>query len=124
MRQLAVFLVVGALTWCVYMASLAFGKEIMLWPNVVTLSVAYVVTVSFHFTVNRYITFGAGQGSLAKQLPRQAVLIASNYVLTLLLNTLLVNQLQWSLYTAATVVVVVTSALNFALSKYWIFAAK
>lgn len=106
------------------MASLAFGQEIMLWPNVLILSVAYVVTVSFHFTVNRYITFSAGQGSLAKQLPRQAVLIAANYFLTLLLNTLLVNQLHWSLYTAATVVVVVTSALNFALSKYWIFAAR
>lgn len=124
MRQLVIFLLVGALTWCVYMASLAFGQQIMLWPNVLTISVAYVITVTFHFTVNRYITFGAGTGSLAIQLPRQAVLIACNYFLTLMLNTLLVNQLHWSLYTAASVVVVVTSALNFALSKYWIFAAK
>ena len=106
------------------MASLAFGQQVMQWPNILTISVAYVVTVSFHFTVNRHITFSAGKGSLAKQLPRQAVLIAANYLVTLALNTLLINQLHWNLYAAASFVVVVTSALNFALSKYWIFAAK
>jgi len=123
-KQIAVFLVVGAVTWCVYMASLAFGHQLMGWSDVLTISVAYVVTVSFHFTANRYFTFQAGQGRLARQLPRHGVLIVLNYALTLLLNTLLVTRLHWNLYFAASVVVVLTSALNFALSKYWIFAAR
>lgn len=124
MRQVAVFLLVGALTWCVYMASLVLGQRLMAWPDWLTITVAYVVTVSFHFTVNRSITFAASQGRLARQLPRHGVLIVANYAVTLLLNMVLIDTLHWNLYVSASAVVLLTSAMNFALSKYWIFAAE
>ena len=124
LRQLATFLVVGGLAWGVYMAGLAFGHQLMRWPDWLTITAAFAVSVAFHFTVNRYFTFAARHENFARQLPRHGALIVANYTLTLLLNLLLIEWLHWNIYLSASVIVLLTTPMNFAVSKYWVFAKR
>lgn len=121
-RQFLLFLCVGIASYFVYMGTLYITNDLLVFPRTLCVTLGYITTVSFHFFTNRYLTFSAHRQPLLPQLLRQMWFIVGSYFLTLVLVYLFVDKLKWSLYTATTITVIISSVVNYLLLKYWIFA--
>jgi putative flippase GtrA len=88
---------------------------------IVVVSLAYVVSTIFHFLANRYFTFGAVKERHRDQLFRYMVMWSINYLITIAIVSICVEQFQFSPYIGVCVSVVFTMFIGYFLARYWVF---
>ena len=115
------FGVVGAVTAAIYFLILAFQLESLRFNYTLSVSIAYVVAVVFHFIANRFFTFGAEKANVLIQLPKYLILLFVNYLLTIFIARFVVNKIGLSAYYGVLASVPVIMVIGYALSKFWIY---
>ncbi len=115
------FGVVGAATAAIYFLILAFQLEALRFNYTLSVSIAYVGAVVFHFIANRLFTFGAERTNILIQLPKYLVLLFVNYLLTIFIARFVVDKAGLSAYYGVLASVPFIMVVGYALSKFWIY---
>ena len=114
------FLSVGVLSVVVDTALLVVGRELVGLPLAVATTAAFVLTLGVNFWLNLRVVFQA-VGRVAGRLARYLVLVAVNYLLTMVIVLGLAGS--GLHYVAAKLTAVaVCAGLNFVAYRHWVFA--
>lgn len=117
------YLVVGSLTAVTYISLFMLLTKIMHGSYQKAVSIAYIVSVSFHFFANRKFTFKKKTNLLVHQLPRYLLFLVFNYVLTLIAMYITVDSFHLSPCIGLVLTIAATCMLSYVISKFWIFQA-
>lgn len=88
---------------------------------IVVVSLAYVVSTIFHFLANRHFTFGAVKEGHGDQLFRYMVMWTINYLITIVIVSICVEQFQFSPYIGVFSSIAFTMFISYILARYWVF---
>jgi putative flippase GtrA len=112
---------VGAATAAVYFAVFALLHDIIGAGYQVAVSCGYAAGVAFHFVANRNLTFRKAGGHIGAQLTKYAIVVAINYVLTLIVVGVAVEFGGLSAYLGVLAAVAITTFVGYALFARWVF---
>lgn len=115
------YLVIGGLTAVAYFGILALSVEILALDYRLSVSVAYIFAVSFHFLANRRFTFHRKDGQFIREGFRYSGVLLINYLITIGVVSFLVGKLGLSTYLSAVLSIVVTVGVGYFASKFWVF---
>jgi putative flippase GtrA len=117
--ELARFLLVGVFSVGVDTGSLVVLRELVGLPLAVATTVAFALTLAVNFSLNMGFVFGV-RGRLTGRITRYVVLVAVNYLLTLLV-VLAIAALGVHYVVAKLIAVGTCALINFTVLRYWVF---
>jgi putative flippase GtrA len=120
-KSILLFLTVGSLSAIVNLGSFTVLWKYMGVNYQVAVSVAYVLSVIFHFTANRNITFKSHRSHYLKQVPRYLTMILVNYLITLAVTHFVVEILHLTPYIGIIMAIGITVNTSYFMSRYWVF---
>ena len=107
------FLFIGGTTFIVQISSLFLFKDIIKFGNNVSVTLSYILTVSFHFLSNKFFVFRElSIDKMRIQAIKYIILAVINYGITLLVTNTL-TFLSVSLYISTPVSILITVSLTF-----------
>ncbi|WP_159077396.1 GtrA family protein [Polynucleobacter rarus] len=115
------FLCVGGSAAGIYFAIV---HTLTIWvklPVMLSISVGYICSVVFHFLVNRRYTFGQKGNWSVTELLRYMTVAVLNYVLTVVVVSLLTQNTTIGLNLVVACAILTTTSFGFLASRYWIF---
>jgi putative flippase GtrA len=115
------FAIVGALATVLNLGLFSFFWEGLSLNYLTAVGMAYVLTVVFHFNVNRRFTFRSHAANLAIHAKKYLVMVLLNFVLTLLIVRFCVEVLQLSPYFGTAASIGATVCVGYVMAKFWIF---
>lgn len=115
------YVATGIFSGAIYFIALYYLIESICVDYRIAVSIAYAFALTFHFSVNRIITFSAISRSVYAQLARYTVMIGLNYLTTMAIVISMVSFLLASAYTGALAAILFNLMMNYWLSKEWIF---
>jgi putative flippase GtrA len=120
-RSIATFLTVGLLSAIVY-----FSSFTVLWKYLdvnynIAVSIAYGLSILFHFNANRHFTFKSRGPKIFQHLIKYLIMTFFNYLLTLLIINIVVERFHLSPYLGIVLSIAVTMNIGYLLFRYWIF---
>ena len=116
------FGLVGVLTAVLYFGALFLFMNYLLWDYLLFVSLAYVISTTFHFLANRHFTFSASDGSSKLQLLRYMLLWIFNYISTIFIVTISVSLIELSVYIVGVCLsILFTVCFGYFLSQKWVF---
>ena len=120
-RKIASYLIVGGATFVVYYFILwsLFDLFRLNYPVAVTFS--YFLASTFHFLVNRNVTFKVGNGKYKRQIYYYLLVAFLNYLIQLGVINLLYGFLGLNLYISAFIGIFITVIVGFTLLNNWVF---
>ncbi|TAL75472.1 MAG: GtrA family protein [Burkholderiaceae bacterium] len=123
-RQLSflAYLVVGGLTAAIYFGLITLCVKVASIDYRVSISIAYVVAVSFHFFANRNLTFRAVGSNVLHQGFRYVIVLVVNYLVILLAAYCLVDLLGMTSYLAAILSMLIPTCIGYFIFKFWVFS--
>src|SRR3989338_6469946 len=119
--SIALFLVVGALTSLIKFSSFSLFWRIMGLSYTISASIAYFLSVAFHFIINRRITFKSYDAEPISQVTKYIALVALNYVVTIGIIRFMTETLHASPYFGLLLAITFMTIISYLLSKYWVF---
>jgi putative flippase GtrA len=120
-RSISFFLAVGGISAVINFASFAVLWNVLNINYQIAVSIAFILSVLFHFSANRAVTFRAHQHKLRHQLPKYVVMLAINYSITLLIVHVTVETFHLSPYLGLVIAVGTTMNLGYLMLRFWIF---
>jgi putative flippase GtrA len=120
-RSLFFYAVVGFFNTLLYILMFQLLWKILYLNYRFAVTGAYLVSVIFHFSTNRIITFQSGQGKLYHQIPRYIAMIVINYLITIAVVEVTVGVMLRSPNVGMLCAVVITVITGYLLSKHWVF---
>lgn len=115
---------VGAITAAIYFAVMWVANSLIGLHYLVSITLAYITSTTFHFLANRHFTFGAHDESHKNQLARYLVMWCVNYVITIVIVRICVKDFELSPYLGVCASVVVTVMTGYLFSRFWVFRVK
>jgi len=115
------FLTVGGLTAILYFSLFSFFFEFMTWAYPKAISISYIFALLFHFNANRYFTFKGHGHSVLPHAIKYLCMIGLNYVVTLGITYIVVENMHLSPYFGLVISIAVTMNIGYFLSRYWIY---
>lgn len=116
------FLCVGGFSAVVNFGSFTAMWHYLHWPNALSVTVSYFLSVLVHFLGNRYITFHETKHQpLWDNLKKYGVMVFINYFISLLIVHVGVNNFHLLPPLTVVISIIVTVGLGFLLSKKWVF---
>jgi putative flippase GtrA len=119
-KSLTLFAIVGALIAVFYISFFTFLWKTAHLNYQLAISIAYIVAVILHFFANRYFTFKSNN-PITQQIPRYFTILVINYFVTLFVMHIAVETFKLPPYVGILATIGVTFALNYFVSKLWIF---
>jgi putative flippase GtrA len=119
--ELCRFGLVGIVTFGVNFLSFSVFFGLLRLDYRVAVSLAYVLTVCFHFLLNKTFTFGAMEQKLRHNAPRYVLMLALNYVITIVASWLTVEVVGASPYLGVVASTAGTALSSFFVMKYFVF---
>jgi putative flippase GtrA len=119
--QIAKFISVGFLTFGINFSTFHVFFGVCNWNYRLAVSLAYIITVVSHFSLNRIFTFNANQQPFVHNLRRYLYMIAINYAITLSIMGLVVDLAGLSPYLGVVASTAATASSSFFLMKYFVF---
>lgn len=122
-QQLFKFIIIGITTFIINFSLFhVFYGSFKLNLKLAT-SLAYFITVMSHFLLHRVITFEIKKNnqSLSKNIAKYFVMLAINYITTLLVMWITVNVAHLSAYFGVVFSTAATAVLSFLTMKYYVF---
>jgi putative flippase GtrA len=120
-RSIAIFLMVGMLTAAVYFFVFSILWKLLNIDYRVSVSIAYVLSVTFQFFTNRKVTFKSHGNNLFRQMLKYVVMLALNYIITITVVEFTVRFLLLSPYLGVVFSVGITVITGYLLSRLWIY---
>lgn len=122
LRAFLLFAFFGVATAAVYFSFLAFFLESLRIEYRTSVSLSYIIGVLFHFSSNKMITFNQNKLSgTRQQILRYIVLVAGNYVITLLIVMFAVEMLGLLPYHGVLLSMGATLLTGYIISRLWVF---
>jgi putative flippase GtrA len=115
------FALVGVATFALYFLSFHVCFAILGLGYKAAVSVAYVITVTTHFLLNRFFTFNAHASDLGAHAGRYALMLLLNYGITLGVMWFVVEVMHISPYLGTVASTLATAASSFFVMKYFVF---
>jgi len=122
-RKLPQFLLVGGSTFVLYIGLQTLFARLGLRP-LVALTVAYLLSITFHYTANRLYTWAWHAHSLSGTVPsiaRYAVMTCTSYGITLVIAKA-VTAFGFDIRIGMTLSVLVTMCASYILQRFWVFS--
>lgn len=119
--ELFTYSIVGGLTALIYFGILALCLTGFNLNYLLAVSLGYLCSVCFHFFANRKFTFQVSHNNISSQLIRYLCLLITNYIITLGIVYVLVNNYEISTYLSVCLSIIVTLGTGFCFSKFWVF---
>jgi putative flippase GtrA len=120
-KTLALFLSVGAASAVVNFGSFYAAYHLLAIDYQVAASIAYALSVAAHFLGNHLVTFRSAGTEVLPRLKKYAVMLAINYVVTLLTITFCVSVLGLSPYLGVVIAIAATVTTGYLISQKWVF---
>jgi putative flippase GtrA len=120
-RSFNLFLLVGFLTAVCYFGIFGLLYSLFHFQYRTSVSVAYVLALLFHFSMNRNVTFLSKNNRLFPQIFRYVIMTVVNYLITLTMVTLAVELFRLSPYVGVAFAASITSLFAYFLSRFWVF---
>lgn len=120
-KSIAAFLTVGALSAVLNFCAFSFLWKIMGIPYQYAVSIAYVLSVIFHFTGNRNVTFKSREPNLLLQVLKYLTMVLTNYLITLSIVHFVVEKLHCSPYIGIIASIGTTVWAGYLMSRLWVF---
>jgi len=114
------YLIFGAITAGIYFSVFTIFYEYFHLNYNIAISIAYMLAVTFHFIVNRRVTFKAHGHALNRQLLKYLVMLGINYGITLLVMYIIVY-FSLSPYLGMVFSIGVTIVSGYLIAKIWVF---
>ncbi|EKD75548.1 MAG: hypothetical protein ACD_44C00102G0003 [uncultured bacterium] len=121
---LLTFLTVGALSAGVYFLSFSICWKLLRLSYPYAISIAYVLSVLFHFTANRNITFKSYGTNILPQTLKYLTMVIMNYGITLLIVNIAVEILHLSPYIGIVCAIGATVGSGYLMSRLWVFPVR
>jgi putative flippase GtrA len=118
-RELVGFAILGAATFGLDLALLALLRAVTALPLPVAVTASYVVAFGLNFTLNRTLNFRS-HSPLGRQALKYAVVVATDYVLTVGITTGL-SALGMLFLLARVLAAGCAAAFSYTASRYWVF---
>jgi putative flippase GtrA len=122
--QIIRFGIVGAATFGLNfsLVFLFYGKVGLEYRIAVTC--AYVITICFHFLLNRSFTYRRLDGGVGSDTVKYGISVIANYLITLIITSATVELLGLTPYFGITFSALATAFSSFLLMKYFVFVRK
>ena len=120
-RSLIFYAVVGFFNTLLYILMFQLLWKILYLNYRFAVTGAYLVSVIFHFSMNRIVTFQSGQGKLYHQIPKYIIMILINYLLTIGVVEVATVVMLLSPDVGVLLSVAVTVITGYLMLKYWVF---
>ncbi len=120
-RSIASFLTVGALSAIVYFSVFSLLWKVLEVNYNIAITIAYILSVIFHFNANRYFTFKSHGKKILQHLIKYFIMLLFNYAVTLVIVYIIVEHLYLSPYLGIVISIGTTMNTGYLLSRYWIF---
>lgn len=120
-RSFGVFLLVGFLTALCYFGVFGVLYSGFKFQYRMSVSVAYVLAILFHFIMNRNVTFLSKSTRLFPQVFRYIIMTIGNYIVTLAIVTFSTEMSGYSPYIGVFIAVSITLVSGYLLSRFWVF---
>ena len=115
------FLIVGALSAVENFVSFGVFWQLFKISYAYSVSIAYVLSVIFHFIANRNMTFKHRGTNMAPQISKYLVMIMINYLITLAIVNATVQIIGLSPYIGIVLSIGTTVGIGYLTSRLWIF---
>lgn len=121
--SMLLFSTVGALTAFLNIAAFTLLWKILALNYQLAVSIAYLIAIAFHFTVNRSLTFRSRGTNIFPQLKKYLTVTLGNYLITLCIVRITVETFHLSPYIGILSAIVTTVGTGYFAGKFWIFKA-
>jgi putative flippase GtrA len=118
------YLFVGLVVFVLYFSLINLFVDQLAISYSIGITIAYSISVTCHFFLNKKFTFTKSGGAIRHQVLRYVAILFLNYGVTMCVVTLFVEHFHFSPYFAACVGIITTTAIGFFASKYWIFVER
>ncbi len=122
-QQLLTFALVGAGTAVMYVGLGALFHHALLWPYMLSVALAYVLTVSTHFVLSQRFTFAADKNKTPQQLKRYIAYLMGHFAFSMGSVRFGVEWLGWPLVLASAASIAIATVVGYLVSKHWVFAS-
>jgi len=120
-RAITLFLSIGALTALLYFTLFTVIWQLLHIDYRIAVTFSYLMAVSFHFLMNRRVTFQATRGNFIPHIMKYIVMAFINYLITILIVEFSVKLLLLSPYFGVVIAVGVTVVSGYLMLKFWVF---
>ncbi|EKN5912845.1 TPA: GtrA family protein [Yersinia enterocolitica] len=121
----AKFSLVGGMTMLIYFFFIWLIKSFLGLSYIIAVSVAYFISVLFHFLASKYFTFSMPTLDYGHNIiVRYLLLLLLNYLITVLVVSFCVDKLHFSPYISVCISAVFTIFTGYLLGRYWVFKIK
>lgn len=120
-RKMFYFCCVGALSAAVYLITFTLTWKICALNYKIAVTIAYFASIICHFTANRRFTFQSHGADLIQHLLKYSVMVAINYLITLAVVHVIVEDFGWSPFIAVIISIGSTVFTGYAMAKFWVF---
>ena len=120
-RTFLFYCLAGGLSALVYFCFFSLLWQMIHMNYKIAVSIAYVMSVVVHFTMNRRLTFRGHGKNLRKHLMKYSVMILINYLITMLVVHMVVEKIHLSPYFGVVAAIGATVMSGYLMAKYWVF---
>jgi len=118
------YVIIGLTTAALYFLGFVLFFRELHFHYVIAISIAYLTSMIFNFTANRFITFALHRRQWHLQLVKYLCIAFFNYLVSLATVHVVVEYLDLSPYFGTIAAIGMTVMSGYLFSKYWIYSAK
>lgn len=115
------YVIIGFTTAGLYFCSFVVFFRFVHLHYIIAISIAYLISLVFNFTANRFITFSLHRKQWHLQLIKYLCIAFFNYLVSLATAHVVVENLNLSPYFGTIVAIGMTVMSGYLFSKYWIY---
>jgi putative flippase GtrA len=116
------FLTVGATAAFINFSAFSIFWKWFHFDYRISITIAFVLSVVFHFTANRCFTFKSRGMNFSSQFPRYLTMILVNYLIAMAIMHVMVENMHLSPYYGILAAISVTVGISYVLSRFWVFS--
>lgn len=120
-RKAGAYIAIGAMTFIAYYFFIWILYSFLKINYLISISISYLLAVTFHFLTNRKVTFNVFGKKYLRQIFRYFIVAAFNYLIQMSAVSMLHGYLGINLYISLLFGISITSLIGFTLLNYWVF---
>ena len=115
------YLLVGGLTYALYWLVLGLSYSMMHHTYTLSVTLAFLISVTFHFFAGRHYTFKAWDAQINPQIMKYIVTMIISYFIQLLVISVLHEKMDLDFYVSTLLSSIPVTLVGYLSSKSWIF---
>jgi putative flippase GtrA len=120
--EIGKFIIVGITTMLINIFSVYALYGVLREDYREAVTISYIITVCFHFFLNKFFTFDAAAQKLRRNTPRYGMMLLLNYFITIVASWLTVGIIGSSPYVGVVAATGGSALMSFFIMKYFVFS--